>query len=72
MWNGLILLAIDIFGIFGVNVGHYTHNVFCGLGYFGTLMLSALLWYQNPLGNNNLRDVETKFGPEGQTGTTTY
>ena len=66
MWNGLILLAIIIAeksGMMGdMNIGHYTHNVLCGMGYFGTLLLAALLWYQNPVKSNNLNDVEMKFG----------
>ena len=46
-----------------MNPDDYVHNVFCGMGYFGTLLLSVLLWYQNPMDNNNLlNDSETKFG----------
>ena len=44
-------------------IAHFTHDVFCGIGYFGTLLLGALLWYQNPLENNiSLNDMETKIG----------
>ena len=45
-----------------MNPDEYAHNVFCGMGYFGTLLLSILLWYQNPMENNLLSDRETKFG----------
>ena len=44
-------------------IAHFTHDVFCGIGYFGTLLLGILLWYQNPLENNiSLNDMETKIG----------
>ena len=44
-------------------IAHFTHDVFCGMGYFGTLLLGVLLWYQNPLENNiSLHDMETKIG----------
>ena len=67
MWNGLILLAIELAKSVGLleepfRVNHFAHNVFCGMGYFGTLLLWGLLWYQNPLNANSLEDVETKFG----------
>ena len=66
--NGLIQLAVIIakkaeLMPSDMNPDDYVHNVFCGMGYFGTLLLSILLWYQNPMDNNNLiKDCETKFG----------
>ena len=41
---------------------HYTHNMLSGLGYFGILLLGAVLCYQNPMDNKSLSNVETKFG----------
>ena len=65
MWNGLILLAIALAKSViqkPFRVAHFVHNVFCGMGYFGTLLLGGLLWYQNPHKTQNLEDTETKFG----------
>ena len=66
MWNGLILLAIALAKSVRLmpymNIAHFAHNVFCGMGYFGILLLGGLLWYQNPQETQNLEDTETKFG----------
>ena len=61
LWNGIFRMINNMIDP-DVNWAHYIHNLYSGLGYFGTLLLGALLWYQNPLDTTSLRDLETKFG----------
>ena len=58
LWNGILRVINNMIDPH-VNWAHYTHNLYSGLGYFGTLLLGALLWYQYP---NSLRDIEITFG----------
>ena len=67
VWNGLILGAVALAEAADVmppmNLAHFVHDVFCGMGYFGTLLLGALLWYQNTMGAADaLKDVEVELG----------
>ena len=60
--NGIAYFIWDL-TIGREGIAHFTHDVFCGIGYFGTLLLGVLLWYQNSLENNiSLNDMETKIG----------